>query len=117
MGDAHPEIAVTEYQRALELSSPGAPDRGAIVEAYVTQLQALERYPECITVAAREWAALSQGTSRLNVVLAGLGCGSSAPKSSSRGDELGTLARRLAWQPNLASPFSRMTARLSFKSS
>ena len=94
---------MTEYQRALELSSPGAEGRGAIVEAYVPSCKRSRDTPECIAVAAREWAALSQGTSRLNVVLAGLGCGSSTPKSASRGDEVAAFAReatRMATEPS-----------------
>ena len=112
VGEAHPEIAVTEYQGPAALVAGGTRP-GRDCRSLRTQLQALE-----------EPRVHHRGGTRVGGALTG----DIAPQCRARGsrlwqlgaqeciarDELGALAREAtAWPPNLASPFSRTTARLS----
>jgi thioredoxin-like negative regulator of GroEL len=97
------DAAITEYESALGRAPKGGAERGRIVEALAAQLEGAERYADCVALSSREWASLPRGTSRLNVVLAGLVCGDSLEKEDARRADLPTLlteASRMVTEPS-----------------
>ncbi|HEX9297711.1 MAG TPA: thioredoxin family protein [Polyangiaceae bacterium] len=87
------DAAIVEYQNALARAPSNWSGRGRVVEALALQLQASERSAECSELAVREWPKVPPGTSRLNVVLSGLGCGDALPKDAPLRNELPALVR------------------------
>jgi tetratricopeptide (TPR) repeat protein len=102
VAEGHREAAIAEYEGALAHAPKSGPERGRIVEALTAQLDGAERHPDCLALALREWASLPRGTSRLNVVLAGLTCGDSLGKEDARRADLPVLlteAGRMVTEP------------------
>jgi thioredoxin-like negative regulator of GroEL len=103
IADGHRDAAIAEYQRALASAPKNGAERGRIVEALVTQLEAADRHVDALTLALAEWRSLPRGTSRLNVVLTGLGAGDSLAKDDlHRSDMAGLLdeALRIVGEPS-----------------
>lgn len=79
------DAGIREYERALELAPATFSGRPHLVEALVFQLRRAGSHEPCLALAAREFATLPKGTSRLNTVLSGLGCanalGTKAPEA------------------------------------
>jgi thioredoxin-like negative regulator of GroEL len=96
------DVAISEYQGALERAPRNGSERGRIVEALSAQLENAERQADALALSLREWASLPRGTSRLNVVLAGLAAGEALEKEDARRADLPVLlteAGRMATDP------------------
>ena len=101
--DGHRDAAIDEYEGALKLAPKSGAERGRIVEALASQLEGAERNADCLALSLREWASLPRGTSRLNVVLAGLACGDSLEKEDARRADMPVLlteAGRMVTEPS-----------------
>jgi thiol-disulfide isomerase/thioredoxin len=101
--EGHRDAAIAEYESALGRAPKSGAERGRIVEALASQLEGADRHAECLALSLREWASLPRGTSRLNVVLAGLACGDSLPQEDARRADLPVLlteAGRMVSEPS-----------------
>jgi thioredoxin-like negative regulator of GroEL len=78
-GDA--ETAEKEHRAALAAAPKDHPHRARMVEALVTELALAKRPAPCAEVAAAEAPAMSPGTSRASVLVAGLGCARDAKRT------------------------------------
>ncbi len=102
VAEGHRDAAITEYEAALAHASKSGAERGRIVEALAAQLEGGECQADCLGLSLREWASLPRGTSRLNVVLAGLVCGDALEKEDARRADLPQLlgeAGRMVTEP------------------
>jgi tetratricopeptide (TPR) repeat protein len=93
--EGHPSEAAREYESALVHAPPQWAKRPRVVEALVTTLEGAHRAEPCFSIASREWKTMPPGTSRLNVELYGLECGTSLPKDERNREPMLALARDL----------------------
>jgi tetratricopeptide (TPR) repeat protein len=86
---------IAAYDKALALAPEAFPGRAHVLEALVFQLRRAEEFASCIERAAA-FDTLPRGTSRLNVVLTGLGCSNQLADSHATEATKATLARLVA---------------------
>ncbi|HKQ69953.1 MAG TPA: thioredoxin family protein, partial [Polyangiaceae bacterium] len=75
VAEQHPESAIVEYRDALARAPASWALRARVVETLILQLRATQQNMDCLNLAHREFATMPRGTSRLDVVLAGVACG------------------------------------------
>jgi thiol-disulfide isomerase/thioredoxin len=73
--------AAHEYEDALARAPSSWPKRPRVVEALVTALWESHQATPCLSIAGREWPSMPPGTSRLNVGLYGVDCGTQLVKN------------------------------------
>jgi tetratricopeptide (TPR) repeat protein len=91
--EGHVAEAARAYESALAQAPSGWAKRPRVVEALVTALDMSHENEPCLTIAVREWPTMPRGTSRLNVGLYGVDCGTSLGKDPRFRDATLTLAR------------------------
>jgi hypothetical protein len=74
--------AIAAYRAALASAPAGWDKRPRVVEALGAKLAETKDYDACVDLANAELASLPPGTSRVNTLLAGLGCATALPATS-----------------------------------
>ena len=87
--------AAHEYEAALDAAPSSWSKRPRVVEALVTALWESHQAAPCLLIASREWRSMPPGTSRLNVGLYGVDCGSQLTKNERSQEATLMLAREM----------------------